>query len=191
MIYICDFEDSFTYNILSQLKLLGLNCKVIEHKNVYGFLESVQSFKSKTVVILGPGPGHPDEYQHFLNPIRDLLEHKQIYVMGICLGHQLLLKSFGFEIAHCLKPLHGETRTYQLPREWVEILKMEEIEVQLYNSLTVVDKKQREIQTFSKNQEIIMSRSDNFISYQFHPESIGTSCPERFFGSLRDFLYNE
>lgn len=29
------------------------------------------------------------------------------------------------------------------------------------------------------------------LSYQFHPESVGTTCPDNFFGAMRNFLYND
>ena len=29
------------------------------------------------------------------------------------------------------------------------------------------------------------------LSYQFHPESVGTTCPQDFFDAMRLFLYNK
>ena len=40
----------------------------------------------------------------------------------------------------------------------------------------------------SEDGEVIIAHYKNTLSFQFHPESIGTSCPESFFTSLVEFL---
>jgi anthranilate/para-aminobenzoate synthase component II len=192
MISICDFEDSFTYNILSELKLLGLACNVVAFKDVFIFLQSLVDTDKKHVVILGPGPGHPRDYRQYENLIQDLLKNKNLFIMGICLGHQLILESLGYSIEHCRRPIHGESRKIKLSKAWAKRVGQQEIEVQFYNSLVPKTNNivLENVEVFAQEDEVLMACSEGFVSYQFHPESLGTSCPQRFFGCIRDFLYN-
>mgnify|MGYP000374120853 CR=1 FL=1 len=50
MIYLCDFEDSFTYNILADLKELNLSVTIIPFKETYQFLQTKITSKEKEVI---------------------------------------------------------------------------------------------------------------------------------------------
>lgn len=191
---ICDFEDSFTYNIYSELLDLGLECEVIAMSKIKDHLQRKINQKEKQVVILGPGPGHPCEYEFLKETVLNLLQNPNILTMGICLGHQLLWYFQGHEVSRALQPLHGQRVCYKLTDYW-KVLLGDQIQVQRYNSLAVkmdlVTKKnyqQNGWHLFLEDGECIMSKHENILSYQYHPESVGTSCPQQFFEPVRRFL---
>ena len=170
-----DFEDSFSFNVVQELTEIGLKVEVINWKN----------FKFVTkhdLLVLGPGPGHPDDYQN----IYDVIRAWQIAggkIFGVCLGHQILWRLKGLEVMKSAHPLHGQKIKLNLTQEWQDWLNLpSETWVQRYNSLAVIDDAQSAgVETLVEGGEIIMSRSPEFISYQFHPESVGTKCRESFF----------
>lgn len=170
-ITIVDFDDSFTYNIASIVYREEQSCRVIRHDRFFQLhCQRYQFVQSRHAVILGPGPGHPGEHRAYFSAIADLLKNRSVYVMGICLGHQILGMINGLEIRPVSDQLHGRT---------VEIVdKGEKFTVQRYNSLGVFrDQQEQGIQHFERG-----------ISYQFHPESIGTDENLHFFNDLLKFL---
>lgn len=178
-----DFEDSFSFNVVQELTQIGLQVEVI----------SWTEFNSVTdhdLLVIGPGPGHPDDYHYIFDVIRDWQKAGK-KMFGICLGHQILWRLKGSEVVKSAFPLHGQKIKLTINSSWQKWLNLPaEIWVQSYNSLAVVDSiKDETIETMVENGEIIMSRSPDFISYQFHPESVGTKCRESFFRPiLRDLL---
>jgi anthranilate/para-aminobenzoate synthase component II len=92
--------------------------------------------------------------------------------MGICLGHQLMARVQGREVSSSASQMHGQA---------VEILfHNKSYLVQRYNSLAVkID-----------GSEVNICEYQNGISYQFHPESVGTLQNEIFFKSLLNFIHS-
>jgi anthranilate/para-aminobenzoate synthase component II len=191
---ICDFEDSFTYNIFSQLTGMGIQCEVIDYHEIKEQMQQMINHQHKQVLILGPGPGHPSEYLFLQDSVLNLMQNSNIMLMGICLGHQLLWYFQGVEVGHAELPVHGQIENYQLTGEWKKQFGGS-IQVQRYNSLAVKMNQYTQQKARSKgwdimvhDEECIMSHNKNVLSYQFHPESVGTSCPEQFFKPVQQFL---
>lgn len=187
MIYLCDFEDSFTYNIYADLKTLGHQVKVVAFKEIYQFLQTKINSDEKEVIILGPGPGHPDEYDFINSSLKGLINRKNLLLVGICLGHQLIWKAMGYECIHCATPLHGQVQKLTF--------KGKEVEVQHYNSLCISLNKKEQSELASQGWELVLlqnelmsSSKENVLTYQFHPESVGTSCPKMFYSPINKFL---
>jgi anthranilate/para-aminobenzoate synthase component II len=191
MILIIDFYDSFTYNLQNELYQMRLDSKVLPFDQVNQ--DILNHYK---VLVLGPGPGHPQEYQHKLPWLKWLIQNKK--VMGICLGHQLILQDFGFSVVRDNHPKHGTTEMITIPpwKHFNPIFHGVQTSVQRYNSLSVKinDKKRRLLEQtgnlfFEKKQVCQMAGGNNWLSYQFHPESVGTMCPQIFFEPLKNFVY--
>ena len=115
-VYICDFNDSFTFNIYSKLKLINsdLTIEVIPLSEIESFLLKLKDIDRRVAVVLGPGPGKPTDYSFLFNRILEISQNNNIFLMGICLGHQLYWSSQGYEVIKCLEPIHGQTQTYIL-----------------------------------------------------------------------------
>lgn len=178
-----DFDDSFTFNVVQELTELGLIVEVMAWQDFI-------SLTDHDLLVLGPGPGNPDDYQVLYPLIQEWLNQgKKIF--GVCLGHQILWKMRGAEVARSHTPLHGQKVKLSLDSDWQQWLRISEhITVQRYNSLAVMDAGNGgDVVNFIQDGEILMSRSPQIISYQFHPESMGTKCRSAFFRPIfRDLL---
>ena len=188
-----DFDDSFTFNIVSELYGVGIYPNVISHHDLHTATLDIFNCDSKTLIIFGPGPGNPEDYQDIFPILEKILIDDKLYFMAICLGHQILWRVLGEKIKKMNRPIHGDTTSVNLFDRTFS--------VQKYNSLTVdLDKpflckklmdKTFEIQNFfSDDGELMASLSYKFITYQFHPESIGTSCRRELFLPVLKMLYN-
>ena len=80
-----DNYDSFTYNLVHLLKELGAEVTVL-HNDQFT-LDEIEEYDK---IILSPGPGLPSDAGLLLDVIRYYAGKKLI--LGVCLGHQLLLK---------------------------------------------------------------------------------------------------
>ncbi len=173
-IIIIDFEDSFTYNIASLLFPFEKSITVIPHNIFFNSdFKNYLNSKKKHALILGPGPGHPEEYKHYFLEIMKFRKLKNFYIMGICLGHQILGIMDNKTVTTAQNLIHGQSVLIEF--EGVERL------VQHYNSLSV----------YEDDNEINVRKFDRGISYQFHPESIGTADGLLYFQELLEFIKYE
>jgi anthranilate/para-aminobenzoate synthase component II len=184
MIYFLDFEDSFNYNILSFLKKLS-SVEVFHYSN---FSYVKDKIKTGDILCLGPGPGHIDEYSNSLHGIEEIYADETIFKFGLCLGHQLLLTICEkAKLQRCHRPVHGQK--VEIPNTGFFNLE-QALFVQRYNSWSInensIPRGNFILDSFG---EVAAFKYGNHVyTVQFHPESIGTSCPELFFQPLRDFL---
>ena len=109
-VFILDFEDSFTYNIASEMEKVGFCTEVIGFSAIKDFLARVsRSNEYRRVLVYGPGPGSPDDYRDLCPLIRPLLQDKNIFHLGICLGHQLLWAAKeNIRSIASKRPMHGQ-----------------------------------------------------------------------------------
>ncbi|MFD2628863.1 anthranilate synthase component II [Oceanobacillus kapialis] len=103
MILLIDNYDSFTYNLVQYLKQLNQN--VVVKRNDAIQLEEIEQLAPECI-ILSPGPGHPDQAGICLPLIEHF--HKEIPILGICLGHQALARAFGASVIPAAQPMHGK-----------------------------------------------------------------------------------
>lgn len=182
-----DFYDSFSANILHYLKKTGMN---VDH--VYWDDMSVHSLMTSerySYLILGPGPGHYSDYSHLMIYLEDIVRIREKKIVGVCLGHQILGVLYGLELFQLKKPLHGKRLDVLL-----EDHHPTKFSAQFYNSWalkpTDLDLCKHRVEELNGEQAVIFLQGENFLSYQFHPESIGTSCPDIIFNRIENFLYN-
>lgn len=197
-----DFDDSFTYNIVAEFNLLNVSVTIINHKLFLDFYkENESNFMSLFCgVLLGPGPGKPKDYRELNKPLKKLLDFKDFPIMGICLGHQILLGLKGFTCRRSSKIKHGESENIDL-FEWRELLpafsnRKDYFQyVARYNSLCIKHEPRLYEEDYkiilSDNSEIMGLYSKNLLTTQFHPESVGTNCPRLFFKLFFNFMYNK
>jgi anthranilate/para-aminobenzoate synthase component II len=179
--YIIDFEDSFTYNIASELKSLSLDVQVIKPVDIQKYYELSKG--RRRVFLFGPGPGHPNDYPSFNEMLNTLKEDQDVFLSGICLGHQIICSSFGAKITQRKAPKHGVQIKYNSSK------------VQIYHSLAVEfdsklksSLKKQKYEIDEVNKECFSLKGRQVLTYQFHPESIGTSYRNRYFTPIAQFL---
>ncbi len=191
MIIIIDFEDSFIYNVYSEIKLLSsTKIEIIRYGEVETYLKKIDS-KKISAIVWGPGPGSPKDYFKYKKTFLNLLSKKKLRHLGICLGHQLIWSLLGAKISKSSNPSHGQKKIILFGDEWGNLKGKRK--VQYYSSLVIdyqsLVKISPEIQiVLDENGEVAGTLYQNILTYQFHPESIGTSCQNDYFSF---FLYNE
>ena len=84
-----DNYDSFTFNLVQYLGILGENIKVRRNDKVS--IEDIKKFSPEKIVI-SPGPGKPEDAGFPKNIIRHFYD--KIPILGVCLGHQCHCRSF-------------------------------------------------------------------------------------------------
>jgi phenazine biosynthesis protein phzE len=126
------------------------------------------------LVIIGPGPGNPNDQNQpkmlKLLQICQLLLKAQKPLFCICLGHQILCKELGFKVLQKKIPLQGVQKLVTLwgKKEYVGF----------YNAFAAHYKSNDhdlEIEYEADTNEIYALRGSNYMSVQFHPESILTT----------------
>jgi len=191
-VLLIDFNDSFSFNIVSELLTYNVEVECISYEEIKMSIEEYVLNSDYSAVILGPGPGNPQSYFSSTSFISTFIS-KGLFVFGICLGHQILALHNGFKIEKSRRPIHGETEMV-LFSDSFDFGENTIIQMQRYNSLAVVEHdsqpKSSVLKIKNKDDEVVAIKGKNFLSYQFHPESVGTSCRKHLFQPLLDFLYN-
>ena len=104
---IIDNYDSFVYNIAQYLGELGVDSDVIRNDKI-----TISEIKQKNYdgIVISPGPGTPDDRKYFgvcSDVIKDLGSSTPI--LGVCLGHQGIISSFGGKVTNAGCVRHGKT----------------------------------------------------------------------------------
>jgi anthranilate/para-aminobenzoate synthase component II len=175
-VWLIDFDDSFTHNIAAEFFRHNLTCRIIHWKEW-----KAPGTDRPKLLVLGPGPGHPDEYG--VEEKLMLWWKTPVPIAGICLGHQFLARFLGLPVERSPRPAHGESMSWSVPVTWQRRFQMpKRVEVQRYNSLGVPARAlPRGWSGWEEGGEWVALAHERALSYQFHPESVGTSCPEAFF----------
>jgi len=103
---IIDNYDSFTYNLYQLIGSLGGNPVV--HKNDQITIKRIEQ-QSPTHIVISPGPGtvkNPDDFGICEEAIQNFAG--KIPLLGVCLGHQGIIKAFGGKIETAPKIIHGK-----------------------------------------------------------------------------------
>ncbi|WP_086233568.1 anthranilate synthase component II [Campylobacter devanensis] len=173
-VLLIDNYDSFTYNIVYYLKELGAKVKVV--KNDFAKAKKAIKYANKfDKIIISPGFGTPDDSGVCMDIIKALGAKKQI--LGICLGHQCLAKTFGAEVVRMPRPFHGVSVECEFSKSTLFKGVKKPLKIALYNSLCVENTAEFDILADIKveNKSIIMAiKHKKYSCYgvQFHPESI-------------------
>jgi anthranilate synthase/aminodeoxychorismate synthase-like glutamine amidotransferase len=103
-VLVIDNYDSFTYNLVQYLEVLGARCEVFLHDAID--VEGIRSRKPDGL-LLSPGPCTPDEAGICLAAVREL--SGELPILGVCLGHQTIGQVFGGKVIRASRPMHGKT----------------------------------------------------------------------------------
>ena len=174
MILFIDNYDSFTYNIVQELGMLGADVKVV--KNDAATLDEIEVMKPAAVVF-GPGPGNPDSAGITLTAIKRFAG--KVPILGVCLGHQSIAQAFGGKIVSAKKLMHGKTSALKHDGKGLFKGFPQGMLAMRYHSLAVDRATLPDcfaITAEAEDGEIMGLRHKTLPieSLQYHPESIGT-----------------
>lgn len=103
MILVVDNYDSFTYNLVQYLGILGNEVRVVRNDDLS--VEDVKELEPSRIV-LSPGPGRPEDAGIMVEIIRRL--GATIPILGVCLGHQAIAYAYGGEVGPAVRLMHGK-----------------------------------------------------------------------------------
>jgi anthranilate synthase/phosphoribosyltransferase len=104
-IIIIDHFDSFTYNLAQMLRSVVADEVRVVRSDAF----AVGDFDGADVdgIILSPGPGRPEEYPASIELALRHAGRKPI--LGVCLGHEIIVAAFGGVIRKARRVMHGKT----------------------------------------------------------------------------------
>ena len=110
MIVIIDNYDSFTYNLVQHVGVIDTNLeflKVFRNDEI-----TIKSLTSKQIshIIISPGPGWPDDAGKTMDIIKCF--NNSTPILGICLGHQAIVRAFNGDIVKCNEDYSRENICY-------------------------------------------------------------------------------
>jgi phenazine biosynthesis protein phzE len=167
-ILVVDNEDEFTYMLKHAFEHLGLTVFLKDYD------DPTLDLQSADLVLIGPGPGDPTNMQdgkmravHTL--VQTLLDTKARF-MAVCLGHQILCHRLGLAIEKSDPPLQGVQKS-------VDLFGRTEA-VGFYNTF-FAQKPDHALPgveiAAEQDRRITGLRAPNFVSFQFHVESVLTT----------------
>ena len=106
-VLVIDNYDSFVYNLVQYVGELG--AETIVYRNDQVTLQQVKADKPDRI-ILSPGPGSPDDIRYF-GICKEILQHVscEVPTLGVCLGHQGIISTFGGKVVRAKRLMHGKT----------------------------------------------------------------------------------
>lgn len=185
MILIIDNYDSFTFNLVQLIGMLGARPAVYRNDEIT--VAEIERLAPRRILI-SPGPGSPLEGGVSAQAIRAFAG--RIPILGVCLGHQILAHAYGGRVRRAERPMHGKTsRILHDGNGWLAGLPSP-FEAMRYHSL-VVDPEELPTELVvtarSEDGEIMGLRHARYPleGVQFHPESYRTPDGPRI---LENFL---
>ena len=175
-VLLIDNYDSFTYNLFHYISKFKCKVDVIRNDKI----TSKEIVKKKyNKIVISPGPGNPSQAGNCLKIVRDL--YKDLPILGVCLGHQIIGQVFGGKIITAKKLMHGKMSKIYFKKIGIFKNFKSTFEATRYHSL-IVEKKNLPnsllITAETKNRTImgIMHKQYDIHGVQFHPESINTKA---------------
>ncbi|MFW6117255.1 MAG: anthranilate synthase component II, partial [Thermoproteota archaeon] len=106
-VLVIDNYDSFVYNLVQYLGELGADPIVYRNDKI----SSTTAMKLHPHrIVISPGPGTPEDPRYFgvcSEILREL--STTIPTLGVCLGHQGIISTFGGKITQSMRLMHGKT----------------------------------------------------------------------------------
>ena len=179
-ILVVDNYDSFTWNLVQLLEMLGSAVDVVRNDD-----EPVAALVARRPdgVILAPGPGTPERAGTTLAAVR-AFGAASVPVLGVCLGHQAIGVAHGARTVRARAPRHGKTAAIRNDGAGIFAGLAPVLEVGLYHSL-VIDQASLPpalaVSARSPEGEVmgVRHRTLALEGVQFHPESVLTEAGAR------------
>lgn len=174
MILMIDNYDSFTYNLVQYMGELGAELEIYRNDQIS--LDEIEQ-RAPEKIVISPGPCTPSKAGISKEVIKYFAG--RIPLLGVCLGHQSVVESFGGEIIKAKKLMHGKTSMISHDNKTIFKGLPNPFEATRYHSL-VVNRANLpdcfEITAESDDREIMGVRHKELAveGVQFHPESILT-----------------
>lgn len=176
-ILLIDNFDSFTYNLVNQLRPLVKKLTIFRNNTPLDqVVEYIESIELSPVVVISPGPGAPDDAGITL-PIIEYCRGR-IPLLGICLGHQAIIQSYQGTIGAAKEIIHGRASDIELNKDCEPLFDglSSPFRAARYHSLAATYvSEQLKITAVCEDEVMgVSNKGDRVLGFQFHPESILT-----------------
>ena len=187
-ILLIDNYDSFTYNLVQAFRALG--AEVLVHRNDALSVDAALA-ESPSHLCVSPGPGTPDDAGASLSMIAAFAD--RVPVLGVCLGHQCLVRHFGGNIVRADRIMHGKTSMVRHEGDGLFAGLSQPFQAGRYHSLCAETRSLpgELVVTARTDRDEIMGvrhRTLPLTGVQFHPESVLTPEGDRL---LQNFITQE
>lgn len=190
MILLIDNYDSFTFNLMHRLSELGAgDIEVVRND---GFDVAAVCTTPPRAIVLSPGPCDPDRAGLCLSLVA--AAHPLCPMLGVCLGHQVLVQHFGGAVVPASRLMHGKVDG-TIRHKGVRLFEGLEspLEATRYHSLTVDPASIPEVFEIDATADdgTVMAVSHKTLplfGVQFHPESIATPAGHKILGNFLTML---
>lgn len=179
-VVLLDNFDSFTYNLVDELRANGLDLTVFRNnvpaEHVLRAMEALEN----PILLLSPGPGNPQSAGSMLQ-LLSLVENRYP-VLGVCLGHQAIVEHYGGDVVRAPEVLHGKSSPIHHCGDKMFSNLPNPFPVARYHSLMATNMPVQ-LDTIAeylseKHPPLVMAvwhKTHKMLGMQFHPESILTS----------------
>jgi anthranilate synthase/aminodeoxychorismate synthase-like glutamine amidotransferase len=171
-IVVLDCRDSFVYNLAHRFAELGTH--VVVHRSDQLTLDELIAWQPAALV-LSPGPGHPDDAGISVAAVKHF--SPRIPILGICLGHQAIVRAFGGEVRASGAPMHGKPSWIEHDGQGLFEGLENPVEAGRYHSLVAPEPLPAELRACARADGLVMAlehRNRPTFGLQFHPESVLT-----------------
>jgi anthranilate synthase/aminodeoxychorismate synthase-like glutamine amidotransferase len=184
-VLLVDNYDSFTYNVVQALRILGAEVTVRPNDRIS--LDEAREMEP-THLVVSPGPGRPETAGESMKLIVGMLE--EVPILGVCLGHQAIAAALGGTVDHAEELRHGKSSPVYHDSATIYAGLPNPFEAGRYHSLAVMEEdlpSDLVVTAFTSDGVImgIRHRELPVEGVQFHPESVLTPHGELL---LRNFL---
>ncbi|WP_411751534.1 glutamine amidotransferase-related protein [Serratia sp. (in: enterobacteria)] len=174
-ILLLDNVDSFTYNLVDQLRASGHQVVIYRNQIAAEIIIARLQQMEQPILMLSPGPGTPAD----AGCMPELLQRLrgQMPIIGICLGHQAIVEAYGGHVGQAGEILHGKASSITHDNQGMFAGMANPLPVARYHSL-VGSNIPEELTVNARFGDMVMAvRHDEHrvCGFQFHPESILTT----------------
>jgi anthranilate synthase/aminodeoxychorismate synthase-like glutamine amidotransferase len=167
-----DNYDSFTYNLAHLFGKLGV--EVIVRRNDAITADEADELAPSHLVI-SPGPGRPEDAGVSTGIVERLAG--RVPVLGVCLGHQVIVAAFGGEVGPARALVHGKATTVHHDERGLYSGLEQDFPAGRYHSLAATSIPEiLEVTATAPDGEVmaVRHRELRIDGVQFHPESVLT-----------------
>lgn len=182
-----DNHDSFTFNLVYDLEALGCAVEVYRNDLPADFLLA-RARDTGAAFVLSPGPGGPAGAGVCATLVR---EGGDAGVLGICLGHQVIVDALGGRVGPSPTIVHGRASTIRRADHALFAGLPSEFPVGRYHSLAAVSLPPELEPVAYSGDGIVMAvahRHARIAGFQFHPESILTGHGRQLLAAALDWI---
>lgn len=188
IIFIDNF-DSFSYNLVDEFKSQGHTVEVYRNTIKLDILMQKISKKDNPIVVISPGPGNPSQAGCIVELVFQL--KGKVPIVGICLGHQAIIESYGGIISHSNEIVHGKIAYIKYTKHDIFKNLSSPLAVARYHSLIAI-KVPEELEVIAEVNDLVMAVVDDknkICGLQFHPESIMTIEGSKLLNNIIEWVY--